>query len=134
MWPKALQVGVAALSSLIFTGVVLADNDKADSKDKKSDLTVYLREAKQTITVLPGQTAGVASVCQDGEVVVGGGPTGIPASLTVLYSTLFYDGHGSGWQVVFRNGNTNPVTETAAVSAICVRGKIVPSTIILPKI
>jgi hypothetical protein len=86
------------------------------------EFRVVLREAQQEITLAPGESASVASACRRREVVVGGGPTGIPGSLTVVFSTLFFDGRNSGWLVQFRNDGAEIVTEVPNVGATCTRG------------
>ncbi len=87
-----------------------------------SSLSVVLRETSRQLTLAPGAGDVVSSGCLSGEVVVGGGPTNIPANVTVAYSTLFFDGTNSGWSVRFENHGASTVTVLTAVSAECVLG------------
>jgi hypothetical protein len=123
-----LLVGVILVSHVSVAGATKEfkmRHPKDIEKSKKKGITVILRETHQTITLAPGEIGTVASACLDDEAVVGGAPTGMPASLAVAVSTLFFDGVHSGWLVDFRNDGTESTTETPVVGALCVPGRLI---------
>jgi hypothetical protein len=91
---------------------------------KPFSASVVLRDGSRTMTLQPGEMSVIASVCADGEAIVGGGPSGLPASLSILFSSLFYDGVHSGWFVELKNITEVEVTETPHVAALCVKGTL----------
>lgn len=126
------------LAGMFITAVIMFSNFAASTSAAASDerqnarekeITVRLHEAQRTITLAPGETGFVSSRCLDNEAVVGGGPTSIPASLTITLSTLFFDGEISGWTVDFRNDGSESVTESPNVGALCVHGQLISDQI-----
>ena len=110
------------VSVLTLLGSTVSAAEKDCDKNCPAPLSVRLRAVAQPITLEPGQRASVASVCLSGETVVGGGPTNIPASLDIIYSTLVFDGRSSGWTVEWKNNGSVVVTETPETGALCVKG------------
>ena len=122
----AVAVSLVLGGSLAFAGS--GEGPRAPSALGQKGLVIHLREASRQITLAAGQTDFVASACNTGEAVTGGGPTGIPASTPVTLSTLFFDGTHSGWETDFKNVTSSTVTVTPSVGALCVAGRIVSAT------
>jgi hypothetical protein len=102
---------------------VLGASLSAGAKDK-DHLDVIARPVESVMTIAPGDRGYIPSVCASGEVVTGGGPTGIPASVDIAYSSLFTDGVNSGWAVEWKNNGTETVVVSAEVTALCTKGTI----------
>jgi hypothetical protein len=93
----------------------------------KGDSSFMLREAFREITLGPGDTDSVASVCEPGEAATGGGMTNLPGEVfsgqvSVVSDGPVFDGVSSGWYVLFRNETEETVTIAPGVSSVCVRG------------
>lgn len=93
-------------------------------KPTTAGLNVMMREYTRVFVVGPGETAMVTSICAPGETVLSGAPTSYPPNLTMVISTLVYDGTNSGWTVEYRNDGTETVTTSAGTSALCTAGTI----------
>jgi hypothetical protein len=91
-----------------------------------SGLQVVLREYSRTFVLAPGESAGIASACRRGETVLGGSPTSIPLNVSIVYSSLFFDGVGSGWTVEYRNDGAQDVTVQGTTGALCTVGRLIP--------
>jgi hypothetical protein len=108
-----------------------ADKPAPKPKPGKPDpgVTVTLRQVRQVRDLNPGNTFFLASACERGEeAVVGGGPGSIhpDPNLVLVASTLFYDGVGSGWLLMYRNNGSTTITGiNFSVGALCVKGTIV---------
>jgi hypothetical protein len=88
-----------------------------------SPLTIVLRHASRTVQLAPNEGADIASICLDGETAVGGGPSVIPASVSIAWSTVVFDGGPrSGWQVNFVNATPDTIVVTPRTSALCAPG------------
>jgi hypothetical protein len=121
---NASTVFLAAICLLGAVGAGAKDKDEKD-KDKDKDaqpLNVILRTSERVMTLAPGEYTEVATVCLPGETVISGGPNEIPAQVDIVFSSFFFDGFGSGWQVQWRNNGTQTVTVAASTSALCVKG------------
>lgn len=115
---RKVAIGVCLASLLVATATYAAR--------PTSGLQVVLREYSRTFVLSPGQTGGVASACRRGETVLGGSPTSIPLNVSIAYSSLFFDGVGSGWTVEYRNDGTQDVTVQATTGALCTVGRLSP--------
>jgi hypothetical protein len=102
---------------------VLGASLAAGAKDNDA-LGVIARPVESVMTIAPGERGYIPSACASGEVVVGGGPTGIPASVDIAYSSLFTDGVNSGWAVEWKNNGAETVVVSATVTALCAKGTI----------
>ncbi len=94
-----------------------------------ADLTVMLRERRQTFTVQPvssGQgPGGASSFCQPGEVAISGGMTTFGADLFPLeYFASGPAGTGTGWYVDWINPTDEPVTASVTIGTVCVPGSV----------
>jgi hypothetical protein len=112
------------LGVLCLLGASVAVAEKDVEKGVTQTTNVILRTYERTITLAPGEEGNIASVCLTGEAVVGGGPTGIPGQVNIVYSSLIYDGVNSGWAVEWKNNGTETVTVTPETGALCVKGTI----------
>ncbi|WP_410499320.1 carbohydrate-binding protein [Chitinibacter sp. S2-10] len=95
-----------------------------NTADTAQSLELVLRHASRTLNLAPGAEDFVASACLSGEAAISGGPSSIPASVGIVYSTLTYDGNRSGWIVQFKNPGNNAISVTPRVSVTCAKGKI----------
>ena len=89
-------------------------------------MNVVLRNFERTVTLAPGESGDIASLCLSGATAVGGGPSGIPGPpIFVEWSTVVFDGGPiTGWQVQFKNGGTATLTVTPRTSALCAPGSM----------
>ncbi len=89
-------------------------------------VNVVLRHSERTVTLAPGESASIVSLCLSGETAVSGGPTVIPAPpIFVAWSTVVFDGGPlTGWQALFQNGGTQTLTVTPRTSALCAPGSM----------
>jgi hypothetical protein len=111
----------AFLGCLLLAGGFFATvNVTSASSGPPKGTHIRAAQVTQTIMLAPGATGFVSGPCAATEAVTGGGPTDYPASLTVAVSTLFFDGTRSGWSVDWKNNGPATVTETVAVTALCV--------------
>lgn len=121
--------GKTMISRKLAMSVCLASvlaSTAANATRPTSGLQVVLREYSRTFVLAPGQTGGVASACRRGETVLGGSPTSIPPNVSIAYSSLFFDGVGSGWTVEYRNDGPQDVTVQATTGALCTAGRLIP--------
>lgn len=82
------------------------------------------REYTRSFELAPGATAGVTSLCQPGETVLSGSPSGIPENVTLVYSGLVYEGSNNGWTVEYKNHGTDTAHVYASTSALCTPGTL----------
>lgn len=134
---RAKTTATMAIVCLTITSLVSAESrpsggdrhDREKGHDNGKSIVVQLRETQSpTETVQPGETITVASACGPDEAVVGGGPTGIPDPLTIVFSTLFFDVTRNGWQVQYRNEGDQPVVVSAITGALCIHGRVVQTS------
>ena len=86
-------------------------------------VSAIVRHFTRALTLAPGETGGVTSVCLAGEIAMSGGPTGLPAPPAFIhYSTLVWDGNNSGWSVEWGNNGTTSITVYPRTTAVCVPG------------
>lgn len=111
------------LLCLVNASITVAAKEGEKDKDAPA-INVKLRPVARTIVLAPGESGNVASICLAGEVVVGGGPTNLPAQVKVLYSTLFFDGVSSGWQIELKNNVAETITIAPEVGALCIKGSM----------
>src|SRR3954471_16358216 len=110
------------LVTALLAAASLATAAKDTGTTTPPGINTTLRQYERAVTVAPGERANIASICMDGETVVGGGPTGIPASLTIVYSSLIFDGVRSGWGVEYQNNTGGFITASPRTGAICTNG------------
>ena len=109
---------------LACAAVLLLAPSVTQAKEDKPGLQIKLREVERVLTLAPGERGDVPSACLPGEAVVGGSPTGIPASVVPVLSNLFFDGVGSGWNVTWENQGAETVSVVPTTGALCVKGTI----------
>jgi hypothetical protein len=114
------------LVTLVCSALFLPLAGTAIAKDDKAGLPLVLRQFEREITLAPGERGNVAAVCLPGEVVVSGGPSSIPAIIDIVYSSLIYDGVGSGWAVEWINRGTQTVVVVPGTAVLCTKGTITP--------
>ncbi|WP_255988810.1 hypothetical protein [Chitinolyticbacter albus] len=85
---------------------------------------LILRQHDRTLSLAPGQEDFVASACEQGEVPISGGPSGISVGPSIVYSTMSWDGNRGGWLVQYRNNTNAPITSWQRVGVTCAAGSI----------
>jgi hypothetical protein len=112
------------LAGIAMASTALADGRPAPTPTPPPGLKVVLREYGRSFVLAPGETGGVSSVCLPGETVLSGSATNIPANVTLVYSSLAYDGTNSGWTIEYKNNGAEPANVYAATSALCTAGTL----------
>jgi hypothetical protein len=110
---------------VLFASVVMVAPSGAAGRPA-TGLKVVLREYSRNFVLAPGETGGVTSVCLAGETVLGGSATNLPANVTLVYSSLVYDGTNSGWTVEYKNNGSEPAYVYASTAALCTAGSLTP--------
>ena len=131
------QTGVINACVVVASGAVRIVSDATSCRNgeqpiawnqvgPQGPLNVVLRNFERTVTLAPGESVSIASICLSGETVVSGGPSGIPPPpIFVAWSSVVFDGGPrTGWQALFQNGGTETLTVTPRTSALCVPGSM----------
>jgi hypothetical protein len=101
---------------------------KTDPVTPDGGIMTVSRQYERVVTLAPGERTNISAVCLTGETVLSGGPSAIPAGVSIVYSTFIFDGYRSGWSVEWVNNTTNTVVVAPRTAAICTKGTMTLGT------